>query len=104
MHFALALSLSLGGPGDRWLGTDKVKHFFMSAFVQSASYASLRAAGASHGPALLGATGVTLTLGIGKELHDRNTPSDFSVRDLVADAAGAGAATILLNHTDRSDR
>ena len=104
MHFALALSLSLGGPGDRWVGQDKVKHFFLSAFVQSASYASLRAVRLSHGGALAGATAVTATLGVGKEFHDRNTPSDFSVRDLVADAAGAGAATLLIVHTDRSDR
>jgi uncharacterized protein YfiM (DUF2279 family) len=104
MHFALALSLSLGGHGDHWLGQDKVKHFFLSAFVQSGAYASFRAAGAGHGTSLLGATAVTTTLGVGKEVHDRNTPGDFSVRDLVADAAGAGAATLLLVHTDRSNR
>ena len=104
MHFALALSLSLGGAGDRWLGSDKVKHFFLSAFIQSASYASLRSAGLGHGPSLLGASGVTATLGVGKEIHDRNTPGDFSVRDLTADAVGAGAATLLLVHTDRSNR
>ena len=29
--------------GDHWFGADKVKHFFMSAFVESVTYSALRA-------------------------------------------------------------
>ena len=42
MMFGLLFVLSLHGPrdhpgGDAWFGVDKVKHFFMAAFVQSVS-------------------------------------------------------------------
>jgi putative lipoprotein len=83
-------------PHDSWFGPDKVQHFFASAFVQSMSYGSLRAAGASHGAALAGATATTAAVGVGKEIHDLRVKGDFSVRDLAWDAAGAGAATVLL--------
>jgi uncharacterized protein YfiM (DUF2279 family) len=78
-----------------------VQHFFTSAFVQSMSYGSLRAAGASHAVALAGATATTAAAGIGKEVHDLRVKGDFSVRDLAWDAAGAGAATVLLARVAR---
>ena len=84
---------------DRWLGSDKVQHFFTSAFVQSLSYGALRSAGAGHGAALAGASATTAAVGVGKEWHDRDVKGDFSARDLAWDAAGAGAATLLLVRT-----
>ena len=96
---AFVLVFSLGSPArpaDGWFGPDKVQHLFMSAFVQSASYGSLRGAGLSHGAALAGATATTATVGIGKELRDRRVTGVFSVRDLAWDAAGAGAMSLLL--------
>ena len=86
--------------GDRWLAPDKVQHFFTSAFVQSLSYGVLRRAGADNGNALAGASVITLTAGVGKEVRDRRTKGEFSVRDLAWDAAGAGAATLLLVRTN----
>ena len=83
-------------PHDSWLGPDKVQHFFTSAFVQSMGYGSLRAAGASHGVALAGASAATAAIGVGKEVHDLRVKGEFSMRDLTWDAAGAGAATVLL--------
>jgi uncharacterized protein YfiM (DUF2279 family) len=102
----LVLVFSLHGPGgaapaDAWTGTDKVQHFFVSAFVQSMSYGSLRATGMTHGAALTGASIATATAGVGKELHDRRTKGLFSVRDLAWDAAGAGSMTVLLSRTAR---
>ena len=88
-------------PGDGWFGSDKAQHFFASAFVQSIGYGSLRAAGAGHSSSLVGASVTTAIVGFGKEYRDRNTPSDFSGKDLVWDAAGAGAATVLLVRTRR---
>jgi putative lipoprotein len=87
--------------GDSWFGPDKLQHFFTSAFVQSFGYGALRRAGADHGPAMAGASVVTLSVGVGKELSDRHVRGDFSVRDLVWDAAGAGSASILLARTVR---
>jgi uncharacterized protein YfiM (DUF2279 family) len=87
--------------GDGWLSADKLQHFFSSAFVQSVSYGSLRGAGASHGTALAGASVATAAVGVGKEVYDARHRGDPSVRDLVWDAAGAGAVTLLLARTAR---
>lgn len=86
---------------DPWFRSDKVKHFFVSFFIQSASYAALRAADVKHGGAIGGASTVTAGFGIGKELHDRRRGAKFSVRDLVWDGLGAGAASLLLARAER---
>jgi putative lipoprotein len=88
-------------PADRWLGTDKVQHFFMSAFVQSVAYGSLRGTGMSHGTALAGASIATAAVGVGKELRDRRVTGLFSPRDLAWDAAGAASMSMLLARTAR---
>jgi uncharacterized protein YfiM (DUF2279 family) len=98
----LVFSLSpLASPGDHWFAGDKLQHFFSSAFVQSMGYGVLRRAGVQHGAALAGASVTTAAVGVGKELMDRHTKDDFSFRDLTWDAAGAGAATVLLVRTRR---
>jgi len=86
---------------DRWFGSDKAKHFLVSAFIQSASYAALRAVGARNGPALAGASLVTLSFGVGKESHDRMAGGPFSPKDLTWDVLGAVAASTLLARTRR---
>ena len=86
---------------DGWFTRDKAQHFFMSAFVQSLSYGSLRAAGLSHGAALTGASVTTAAIGVGKEVRDGRVKGEFSFRDLTWDAAGAGSMTVLLAHTAR---
>jgi putative lipoprotein len=94
-----------GGPAhprrDSWLGADKVKHFFVSAFVQSLAYGGLRATGARHDASLAGASAATAALGVAKELRDRRAYGVFSVRDLTWDVAGGGSATVLLTRTVR---
>jgi putative lipoprotein len=102
----LMLVFSLHGPpaalpADGWFGQDKLQHFFSSAFVQSLAYGSLRASGMGHAASLAGATAATATVGVGKELYDARHKGDPSYRDLVWDAAGAGAMTILLARTAR---
>ena len=87
--------------GDSWFGPDKLQHFFTSAFVQSLGYGVLRRAGAENSPAIAGASIVTAIVGVGKEVRDRRTKGDFSVRDLAWDAAGAGSASVLLVRTVR---
>jgi uncharacterized protein YfiM (DUF2279 family) len=88
-------------PSDRWLAGDKLQHFFTSAFVQSMSYGALRTSGLEHGAALAGASATTAAVGVGKEVRDLRVRGEFSVRDLAWDAAGAGAATVLLVRTRR---
>lgn len=84
---------------DSWIGADKIKHFFMSAFIESLTFSGLQAVGASRGSAFAGAIGVTSAFGVGKELYDRRTKGLFSIRDLTWDAAGAGAAGLMLRST-----
>ena len=85
---------------DSWFGIDKIKHFFISAFIESVSYSALQAAKVNRRPALAGAIGVTAAFGVARELHDRRTPGNrFSYRDLTWDAIGAGAGVVLLRHT-----
>ena len=87
---------------DSWFSPDKIKHFFMSAFIESVSYSALQAARVDHRSALAGAIGVTAAFGVGREIHDSRNPNNhFSVRDLSWDALGAGAGVVLLSHTIR---
>lgn len=86
-------------PRDTWFGTDKVKHFFMSAFVQSAAFSAARAAGAPHSSAQAIAGVATGGIGIGREVYDRRSGRIFSVKDLAWDAAGGLAAAAVLRRT-----
>lgn len=87
---------------DAWFGIDKLKHFFMSFFIESVSYSALQAAGANHRAAMSGAIGISLGVGVAREIHDRRTPGNiFSVRDLTWDALGTGAGAVLSAHTIR---
>ena len=102
----LLLVLQLHGPGDHpggdgWFGVDKVKHFFMGAFVQSVGYSTVRATGAGHGASLAAATAITAAVSVGKEVWDAHTGGTPSLRDLTWDAVGAGAATAVLQHSVR---
>ena len=104
MIVPIALALQLSHPPDRWFGPDKLKHFFVAAFTQSVAYSALQATHVRHRQAMTAAWAVTATVSVAKELHDRRTTGLFSVRDLVWDAAGAGAATLLLEHSTRRFR
>ena len=86
---------------DPWFSSDKAKHFFTSAFVQSVSFSTLRATGLRSGASLVGASTVTAVVGIGKELRDSKRAGDPSAKDLVWDVAGAASASLLLHRTER---
>jgi uncharacterized protein YfiM (DUF2279 family) len=106
LSLSLAINLVYGQAAiahqDAWFGIDKLKHFFMSAFIESVAYSALQAAHVNHRPALGGAIGVTMAVGIGREIHDKRTPGNiFSVRDLTWDAVGATAGAVLLSQTRR---
>jgi uncharacterized protein YfiM (DUF2279 family) len=85
---------------DSWFGIDKIKHFFISAFIESVTYSALQAAHVKRRPALAGAIGVTAALGVAREIHDKRRPGNrFSYRDLSWDALGAAAGAVMLSHT-----
>jgi uncharacterized protein YfiM (DUF2279 family) len=82
-----------------WFTPDRVKHFFLSFFVQSASYSVARGVGLGREAALVPASAATAAVGVSKELWDRRRGTGFDRRDLVWDALGAGTATVLLLRT-----
>jgi len=85
---------------DSWFGIDKIKHFFMSAFIESVSYSALQAAQVKRRPALGAAIGVSAAFGVARELHDKRTPGNrFSYRDLTWDALGITAGAVMLTRT-----
>ena len=87
-------------PADHWIGTDKVKHFFTSALIQSLAYSVTQVT--TKGPRsslFLSASVASAAAGIGKEMYDRRSYGHFSVRDLAWDAAGAGTASLMLART-----
>lgn len=84
---------------DRWFGSDKVKHFLMSAFIHSATFSVSRAAGLSRSNAQATAGVTSAAFGIAKEIHDKRNSRPFSGKDLVWDAGGAATAAALLNRT-----
>lgn len=88
-------------PRDSIIGVDKVKHFFISGFVESMTFAGLQAAGANRSPARTIAISATAVVSLGREIHDRKTKGLFSVRDLVWDTIGATAGILLINKTQR---
>jgi uncharacterized protein YfiM (DUF2279 family) len=103
--FALSLAANLvfaqtAVVRDSWFGIDKIKHFFMSAFIESVSYSVLQAAHVKRRPALSTAIGVTAAFGVAREIHDKRTPGKwFSYQDLTWDALGIGAGAAMLTHT-----
>ena len=100
-HLLLAVALAgpIARPAGGWFGADRIKHFFLSFFVQSASYSVARGVGMSRDAALIPATAATTAVGLSKEIWDRNRGPGFDSRDLVWDALGAAAASALLVRT-----
>ena len=87
---------------DPWFGIDKLKHFFLSAFINSVAYSALQAAGANHRSSMAGAIGITMAAGLGREIHDMRVPGNiFSVRDFTWDAIGTVAGAAITAHTIR---
>jgi putative lipoprotein len=86
-------------PHDSWFGSDKIKHFLISAFIESVTFSGLRAAGVHRNASFAGAIGVTSIFGIGKEIHDKQRGEPFSLHDIAWDAAGGGSAFLMLRHT-----
>ena len=87
-------------PTDRLFAPDKVKHFVLSALVQSFAYSVTQVTTkAPRSSLMLSASLASAAAGIGKEMYDRRSYGHFSVRDLAWDAAGAGTASLMLSRT-----
>src|SRR5438046_8989416 len=94
---ALVIALQWPLEIDRWFGADKLKHFLMSALVQSSTYSTARATGLRSSASQVGGAAAVMSVGLWKEFHDRRHQKPFSVEDLTWEAAGAVAVASLLN-------
>ena len=97
----LCLSVSSGAsPPDRWFGTDKVKHFLASFVATSISASTARAAGLSPQNSIATGIGIGAGIGVWKEIRDHGRSGETaSMRDLVWDLAGVGAAAAVASQT-----
>jgi uncharacterized protein YfiM (DUF2279 family) len=84
---------------DTWFGPDKVKHFFLSGFAYTAGHGTLSLVRARSDLVEPLALSGAVVLGLGKELSDRRRGHRISMRDLLWNAAGTGAAFVLMRRT-----
>ena len=97
MIATLALAVVIAADtGESWIGRDKMKHFFVSAFVHGVAYSVTRSIGTGDQAQIAGGGAVIVT-GLWKELADRRAGRPFSVRDLAWGMAGGTASAALLN-------
>ena len=82
--------------GDSWMGRDKIRHFFMSAFVHSVAFSATRMV-ADRSTSRWVAGGAVVAAGVLKERSDRRAGGPFSRKDLVWNAAGGLASAALMN-------
>jgi len=83
---------------DDWLTSDKAFHFASSAFITAGGFYVLhQEQDVERDKSLLISAGVSLAIGIGKEIYDRKNPKHVaSWKDLVADILGIGVALLIL--------
>lgn len=91
------------GPDDSFTGSDKVRHFLMSGFIEAMGFSALQAVNVDRSVSLGAATAATLGIGVARELHDKRTKGLFSIGDLTWDTLGTGAALLLISHTQRQE-
>lgn len=99
MIATLSLVVALHAPALPLPASDKVKHFFMSAFIHSTVFSAARAAGVDKVSSQVIAGATTMVVGVAKEVRDRKTTGVFSRQDLAWDAFGSLTAAALLNGT-----
>jgi len=83
---------------DKWLGEDKLKHFLISGFMTCFTYKFFHDGfNKKKDDSIIFSCGITLSLGIGKEIKDKRRPKGrFSYKDLVFDALGTGIGLFLV--------
>lgn len=83
---------------DKWLGVDKAKHLVLSGFLTGVTYFGVdEIANRPEQDAMVWSGGMTLAVGIGKEVYDMHSPKGHpSFKDLVADALGIALALFII--------
>lgn len=95
----IAFSLQALGGADPWVSRDKIQHFFLGAFIQSAAFSIADATGAGKSASLAAASAVSLSAVLAKEIRDRNGRGTPSAKDAIWGLAGAAAISPVLART-----
>jgi putative lipoprotein len=105
---ALALAALAAAPGrasaqerDPWFGRDKALHFSASAVLATGGYGAGALIWPRVPPRLATGAAVALSAGIGKEILDRYTGGDPSLRDLTWDLVGTATGLAVAWAIDR---
>jgi putative lipoprotein len=89
------------GEPDPWLGRDKALHFGASALLAGGGYAGAAALSDRTSVRLAAGAGVAVSAGIAKEVYDRFSGGDASLRDLAWDAVGTATGLVVSWLIDR---
>lgn len=89
------------GRADEWWARDKALHFGASAGLAIGGYAAAALVTPREPPRLLAGAGLALTAGVAKEIADRYTGGDPSMRDLAWDVAGTATGLLVAWAIDR---
>lgn len=84
---------------ERWLGEDKLRHFFASWAAAAFGFGATRLAGIDTDTGLTLAIAGAAIAGLSKEWADARAGGFISLRDLAWDAAGITAAFLILRNT-----
>jgi uncharacterized protein YfiM (DUF2279 family) len=95
----IAFSLQALGGADPWVSRDKIQHFFLGAFIQSAAFSIADATEAGKSASLAAASAVSLSAVLAKEIRDRNGRGTPSAKDAIWGLAGAAAISPVLART-----
>jgi putative lipoprotein len=86
---------------DPWFGRDKALHFGASAAIALGAYGTSGLITSDERTRVGAATGVALGAGVAKEIADRYTGGDPSLRDLTWDVVGTATGVLVAWLLDR---
>ena len=86
---------------DPWFGRDKALHFGVSTLLASGGYGATTLLSDGTAIRLAGGAGLALSAGIAKEVYDRYSGGDASLRDLTWDAVGTATGLVVSWLIDR---
>ena len=86
---------------DEWFGRDKALHFGASAAIAVGGYGGTALFTPEERPRLYVGGGLALLAGVGKEIADRYTGGDPSLRDLTWDVIGTASGLTVAWLIDR---
>jgi putative lipoprotein len=101
LSFCLMSRPCLAANGDPWLGQDKALHFSACFMFAGDGYAGASVFTKHETIRLTAGASIALAAGAAKEVYDRYSGGDASLRDLTWDVVGAATGTMLSWLVDR---